>query len=223
LHTSIGYDRRLPWALEVQSTLFAKWLWDLAVRDDTLVTRDDGTIGPLGYDNVGDGRVLGAELLVRWSPSKESFGWVSYTLSKSERRNGPGEELRPFSFDQTHILTIVASLRLPWRLVAGARFRYVSGNPATPVIGSIYDADSDVYTPIPGPINSERLDAYHQLDLRIERRFLFDSWRMTAYLDVQNVYNRANAEAYQFSYDYRERDVIPSLPVFPSFGVKGEF
>jgi hypothetical protein len=126
-------------------------------------------------------------------------------------------------FDQPHILTAVISVMLPGKILLGGRFRLVSGNPDTPIVGSVYDADGDVYSPIPGDINSERLDAFHQLDVRIERKFKFDAWSMTAYLDIQNVYNQANAEGFSYSYDYRERQGITGLPFFPSFGVKGEF
>jgi hypothetical protein len=151
------------------------------------------------------------------------IGWITYGLSRAERRDEPGQPYRLFSFDQTHSLTIIAGIKLPWKLFAGARFRYATGNPTTPITGSIFDADSDSYTPIPGATNSERLDAYHEIDVRIERSWLFDSWKLTGFLDVANVYNRRNPEAYAYSYDYRQRQVIGGLPILPSFGMKGEF
>src|SRR3972149_1659510 len=98
---------------------------------------------------------------------------------------------------------------------------YVTGNPSTPVVGSIYDADADVYLPLPGAINSERLPAYHELDLRLERQFVFDTWRLTAYLDVQNVYNRRNPERYQSSYENRERTVIPGVALAAGWALAG--
>jgi hypothetical protein len=52
---------------------------------------------------------------------------------------------------------------------------------------------------------------------------VFDSWQLTTYLDLTNAYNRRNPEAYTYSYDYRQREVISGLPIFPAFGVKGEF
>jgi TonB family protein len=223
LHASLGYDRQVLPELRVESTVFYKWLGDLAVRSDALVMKPDGSLGPVGYVNDGAGRVFGLELLVRLGGAGPLTGWVSYTLSRAERKDRDDQPWRLFSFDQTHILTVVASARLPWRLTAGGRFRFVSGNPSTPVTGSIYDADADVYIPIPGATNSERVASYNQLDLRIERPFLFDSWKLTAYLEVQNVYNRKNPEAYNYSYDYRQREIISGLPIFPSFGVKGEF
>jgi hypothetical protein len=196
-------------------------MFDLVVRSDELVMRD-GAMVEEGYDNDGDGRAGGVELLVRLHGKGPVSGWVSYTLSRAERRDGPGEEYRPFTFDQTHILSVVASVQLPWRLIFGARFRYVTGNTETPITGSLYDADSDVYVPIPGATNSERVPSYNQLDLRLERRWVFDRWALTAYLDVQNSYNRQNPEGWVYSYDYRQREVLSGLPIIPSIGIKGE-
>jgi outer membrane cobalamin receptor len=223
LHASVGYDHQLAPGVRLESTVFGKWLYDQVVRSDALVTRADGSQAPVGYLNDGVGRVYGLELLVRAFGGGPVTGWISYTLSRSERRDEPGEPWRLFSFDQTHSLTLLAATRLPWKLFLGARFRFVTGNPTTPIVGSIYDADSDSYTPIAGAINSERLDAFHELDLRVERSWLFDSWKLTGFIDLSNVYSRRNPEGYSYSYDYRQRELIAGLPILPSVGMKGEF
>ncbi len=223
VHLSLGYDVELGGALRLETTGYYKWMQDRIVRSDERTVRADGSIGPIGYTNDGDGRVMGIEILLRHQLSRRFFGWISYSLSKSQRRDGPGQPYRPFDLDQTHVLTVVGSWKLPWRLEAGARFRLVTGNPSTPIVGSIYDADADVYFPIPGAHGSERIDAYHQLDVRVDRRWVFERWMLTAYLDVQNAYNRLNPEGYQYSYDYRARTIVSGLPIIPSIGVKGEF
>jgi outer membrane receptor protein involved in Fe transport len=223
IHYALGVDRRFGEALALETTLFYKTLDALVVGDEALVRKPDGTLAPRGYGNLGSGRVYGAEILFRHDDAGRLFGWLAYTLSRAERRDTPEDELRPFSFDQTHILTLVGNLRLPRRFQTGLRLRYVTGNPSTPVLGSIYDADSDVYFPVPGAVNSERVGDFLQLDLRVEKRFDFEDWHLTAYLDVQNATNRANPEAYFYSYDYRERRMISGLPVFPALGVRGEF
>jgi hypothetical protein len=72
-------------------------------------------------------------------------------------------------------------------------------------------------------VNSSRLPSFHQLDVRIDRNWIFDEWILTGYLEVQNAYNRANAEGYSFNYDYSERALISGVPILPSFGLRGEF
>ena len=124
--------------------------------------------------------------------STRFFGWVVYTLSQSERKDHPDEAWYPFQFDQTHILTLILSWALPREWRVGGRFRYVTGDPYTPVVGSFYDATSDRYTPILGGTNSGRLPSFNQLDLRVDKAFTFNRWRLSAYLDVQNVYRAEN-------------------------------
>ncbi|HTQ46699.1 MAG TPA: TonB family protein, partial [Polyangiaceae bacterium] len=62
-----------------------------------------------GLGNTGSGDVIGAETLLRYSPDERFFGWIAYTLSRSERRPSPSQPLRLFQYDETHILTVLGS------------------------------------------------------------------------------------------------------------------
>src|SRR5204862_227482 len=66
-------------------------------------------------------------------------------------------------------------------------------------------------------------DAFHQLDIRIDKTFLFKRWVLKAYLDIINVYNQANPELNQSSYDFTRNRPLTGLPIIPSFGIRGEF
>lgn len=212
----------------------------------------DGKAEPVLFRSDGRGRSYGAELMVRLPADEQRrfSGWVAYTLSRSLRRDrlsqaagidsyaamDPGtprlaaltsnnqEYLSPF--DQTHILTTVGRRELPWNMSLGFRFQLVSGNPTTPLERgeSYYDADSDQYQVRPGSVKtgSGRLPTFHRIDLRLDKRFQFDSWRLTAYLEVMNAYNRRPVEAIGYDYRYRTRTDLKGLPVLPLLGVKGE-
>ena len=43
-------------------------------------------------------------------------------------------------------------------------------------------------------MNTGRLPAFNQLDLRVDKTFLFKRWVLKVYLDITNVYNHANVE-----------------------------
>jgi TonB-dependent Receptor Plug Domain len=212
----------------------------------------DGKAEPVLFRSDGRGRSFGAELMLRLpaEDQRKFSGWVAYTLSRSYRRDrlsqaagldqyasmDPGtprlatltaasqEYLSPF--DQTHILTAVGRRELPWNMSLGFRFQLVSGNPTTPLERgeSYYDADSDQYEVRPGSVRtgSDRLPTFHRIDLRLDKRFQFDSWRLTAYLEVMNAYNRRPVEAIGYDYRYRTRTELKGLPVLPLLGVKGE-
>jgi hypothetical protein len=206
----------------LELTGFYKYLYDLAAASNNYVVRDGKTVAErVASDGVG--RVYGGELFLRQAVSKYLFGIVSYTLMRSERRDCAACAWRLFDFDQTHVLVLAVHAYLPRGFEVGLRFRYISGYPYTPSYGGFYDADTDVYSPARGPVNTARLDAYHSLDLRVDKTFLFQRWLLKLYLDVSNVYNHANPELNQPSYDYTRSRAITGLPILPAFGIRGEF
>jgi hypothetical protein len=90
-------------------------------------------------------------------------------------------------------------------------------------LDSVYLADKNVYRPIHGSINSERVEASHQLDLRVARQFHMQNWKLSAYLDVTNVYAHAATTGYSYGFDYKEKEAESDASLLPAIGVKGEF
>ena len=213
VHYVLGSDVDLRSGLHLELALFYKDLRSLVVQDEITA-----------YNNDGLGRVYGGELLVRQPLWHNLTGFVAYTLSRSERRDSLDQPWRVYRFDQTHILTVLATYKLPWGLDIGARFRYVTGNPTTRSAGSIRDANYQFYDSIDGELLSFRLPDFHQLDLRVDKTFTMKRWRLGLYLEVQNVYNRKNAESliYGGRQLYQEGRVT-GLPIFPNLGVRGDF
>jgi hypothetical protein len=74
-----------------------------------------------------------------------------------------------------------------------------------------------------GKVNTSREDAFHQLDLRVDKRWIYDSWILGVYLDVQNVYNRANPEGREYNFNYSDYKPRQGLPILPILGIRGEF
>ena len=175
------------------------------------------------WTNSGDGHIYGAELFLRLQTWKNLEGWIALTLQRSQRRDRPDWDYYWYDFDQPVILDAVLSYKLPHGFRIGARWRYGSGNPETPVVNSIYDSDSDSYLPLSGDYNSERLPDFHALDIRIDKDFNFTRWKLTVYLDILNIYNRKNPELTQFNFDYTEQTHLYGLPILPNLGVKAQF
>jgi len=221
IHTALGIEQGILPGLQAELTGFYKHLYELSAASSEFLLRD-GRVTPERVANVGDGRVYGMEFLLRQSVSKYFFGWLSYTLMRSERRDCPTCGFRLFDFDQTHILVLALHGYLPKGWEVGLRFRYISGLPATPPYGGFYDADSDTYSPARGPVNTTRLADFHSLDLRVDKTFLFRTWTLRIYLDIINVYNRQNQEVVQPAYDFSRTQPITGLPILPSFGIRAE-
>ncbi|MCP3102060.1 TonB-dependent receptor [Myxococcus sp. K15C18031901] len=206
----------------ISSEVFYNDLDDLIVRSDAFVERN-GEVVPERLKNGGVGRIYGLELLVRRSLTDRLFGWISYTLSRSERRDAPGARWRKFDNDQTHVLTAIASYKLPRGWEVGARFRFASGNPTTPVVGSVRDDGTDVFLPLYSAVNSRRLPSFNQLDIRVDKNFVFDKWTLDVFLDLTNVYNNAAVEGIAYNYNYTQSAYFEGLPILPILGAKGAF
>ncbi len=215
VHGSVGVEQGLGDGIDVTVEGFVKKL-------DNIVSHDARKGGPDANANDGTGRVLGAEVLAKIRPRGRVSGFLAYTLSRSTREDGPGAPTRLNDFDQTHVLTAVASLRLGRGFTVGGRLRYASGNPFTPCLGGSFAADAGLYGCVSGAPSSARVPAFVQLDARIEKTWELDQWKLSAYLDVQNATNRTNPEGPLDKFDKSQRAYAPGLPILPIIGLRGE-
>jgi len=220
--TVAGLEWKLTQAVLLDLQGFYNWRRRLVVPSLRVVERD-GVRAPERYNQEGRGRAYGLEVLLKHELTERFYGWVAYTLSRSEQFERDVADYVPVEFDQSHILTLVGSYKLEngWEL--GLRFRLTTGRPETPTLGSTYDGDSGRYIPLEGLPGSARGVTFHQLDLRAEKQWTFERWRLSVYLDVQNIYNAANPEGTLWDYRYRESAPLRGLPLLPTFGLKGEF
>jgi hypothetical protein len=217
-HLTAGASYKLTGTLSFELVGFAKRLYDL-------VSRNQLPSPPLARALVQEavGRTYGGQALLRQELVKGFFGWITYSLIRSERRDHPGLPYRRFDFDQTHVLGVLASYELGRGWEVGARFRYTTGFPRTPVVGSFYDSRDDAYQPLFGAQNSIRIPAFYQLDARIEKSFTLRRYKINAFLDVQNLTNRKNAEELIYNFDYSRRSTISGLPTLAVAGLRLEF
>jgi len=217
-HLLFGGVFELNRNISLETTVFHNSSDDLVVRNPS-----SSPLIAQALVNGGEGRSYGAQFLLRHELSKGFFGWIAYTMLRSERKDAGSDYYRLFDYDQTHVLTALASYDLGKGFDIGVRGRYASGYPRTPVVGSYFDARTATYQPILGDKNSIRIPAFLELDVRVAKRFKFQSSSLEIYLDVQNITNRSNPEEIAYNADYTERRYIEGLPILPVLGVKWEF
>ena len=109
------------------------------------------------------------------------------------------------------------------RWIYSVRLRYVTGSPFTPVEGATFDSDNDIFIPTRGDFFSDRFDDFFQLDFRVDRKFIYKKWILSAYLDIQNLTNANNGQGISYSYDYSQSEPAAGFPILPVFGLRGEF
>jgi hypothetical protein len=128
-----------------------------------------------------------------------------------------------FDFDQTHVFGILGSYSLGHGWEVGGRFRYTSGVPRTPVVGSFLNSHTALYEPIFGPHNSIRIPAFYQLDARVEKAFTMRRVKLSIFLDLQNLTNRKNPEELIYNFDFSRRSTISGLPTLAVAGARMDF
>jgi len=146
----------------------------------------------------GNGRSYGLEFLCKKEVGYFT-GWISYTLSRTEKRfdeinNGTWYPSRQ---DRTHDISVVANLKLSKKLALSATWVYYTGNAITFPDGK-YEIEGNVvnyYT----SRNGYRMPAYHRLDLGANL-FLKETRKFRSELSfgVFNAYGRKNAYSILF-------------------------
>ncbi|MFL5385346.1 MAG: TonB-dependent receptor domain-containing protein [Longimicrobiaceae bacterium] len=176
------------------------------------------------------GRAEGVELQARRESGRRLAWAASYTLARAEDRDSSGRWV-PRALDQRHAVALDLAWRPrpAWRL--STAWQYHTGWPASPLQQSAATLPdgSIAITRSWGRLNSLRLPAYHRLDARISREWTRRSGRIQAYLDLFNLYDRANARAIDPFAEVRNGQVVlgqgydEMIPFVPSFGVSWEF
>jgi TonB family protein len=217
IHVMGGFSFKLRPTLTFETVAFYKKLYDL-------VSRNANPSPPVGQalTQDGTGRVRGVQVLLRQELLKGFFGWLTYSYSRSERQDHTDLPYRLFDQDQTHVLALLASYDFGRGYEVGARFRYATGMPRTPVVGHYLNGLSGDYEPIFGAHNSIRIPSFYQLDARAEKSFTMQRFKLSIFVDVQNVTNRKNPEEIIYSTDYSQKSYIIGLPTLAVAGLRLE-
>ena len=132
-------------------------------------------------------------MLVQQKLYKGFYGILAYTLVRSEFEDKNGNYV-PSAWDSRHILSLTAGYKIKRNWEFGARFRYVDGQPFTPYdvetssLKQVWDVTGRGIEDI-DQLNSQRIPAFHQLDIRVDKVWYFNKWSLNLYLDIQNLYN----------------------------------
>jgi hypothetical protein len=155
---------------------------------------DFGVIGNEPVESNSEGRAYGLEFLVQQRLFNDFYGIAAVTLVRSEFTNPNTEGFIPSSWDNKFIVSLTGGKRFQKNWEIGARWRFLGGTPYTPfdleessLISNwdLRNAGILDYT----QINAIRLDPFHQLDLRVDKKYFFDRWNLNWYIDIQNLYN----------------------------------
>lgn len=146
----------------------------------------------------GQGHAYGVELFLRKNYG-DFTGWLSYTLSKSERLFPDINNGNPYSArqDRTHDFSLTAIYKLNSKWTLSANWIYYTGDAVTFPSGK-YIVDGNIlnlYT----ERNSYRMPDYHRLDVGATMLISkSESSEMSLTFSLFNIYNRKNAYTITF-------------------------
>ena len=176
-----------------------------------------------GEFRIGDAWSYGMELLIRKQEGRFT-GWISYTLSKAERKFPDINKGKVYVsvYDKPHNISVVGMYELSPRWNVSATWVYATGAPVTFPSGKY--TYENVAVPIYTERNGYRMPDYHRMDLSItlkskpkpNKRFNSD-----LNLSIYNVYNRHNAWMIYFGEDEDNPDItiaekVYVFPIIPS-------
>ncbi len=236
VHTSVGGEWTSPWSVKVQADAFLNLIPKARERSILEYLANVETVDSR-YQGSRTGRAVGLELMLRLPERGRVFGWLSYTLMRSERSRAFGVlgqpslvqvEQLPFAFDQTHTLNAVAGYQWAngWRL--SGTFHVNTGRPESGEFSSrtmrLVPTDlGERWAPV--ALNQvDRLPTFFRLDVGAAKTWVFDRHTLELHLDFFNL--TLSQEVYGYNYTYAP-DGTPwrqpvAVPVFfPSIGLKG--
>jgi len=154
---------------------------------------DFGVIGNEEVSSSSNGRAYGLEFLYQQKLIKGFYCLFAYTYvtSEFETKNGG---YSPSTWDSKHIISLTGGKRFKKGWEIGLRWSFSGGAPYTTAdleISSnkaVWDVTNSAVLDY-NQLNQNRGSNYHQLNLRIDKRFNFKKVSLTFYLDIQNVYN----------------------------------
>ena len=169
--------------------------YPFALRDSISLANLGGDFGIIGNEpvtSISKGKAYGVEFLIQQKLFKGFYGIIAYTWVKSQFQDKKGN-YKPSSWDNGNIVSATFGKKFKRNWEAGFKWRYQGGTPYTPIdvqtssLKTVWDINGRGINDY-SQLNEKRLNAFHQLDMRIDKKFFFKKWSLDIYYDLQNVY-----------------------------------
>jgi TonB family protein len=240
VHLALGVEAKLWGGVELGLEGFFNPMTQ--VREKSLPEFLSGSTSYLDKNSARYGRSYGLEVLLRAPARGRWFGWVSYSLMRSERLRaypvfGPqGELVRvdeaflPFAFDQTHTVNVVVGSQLPLGFRVSGTLHFNTGRPES---GEVSSRTMEPSTDGEGastwravPLDQvQRLPPFFRLDARVSKEWTLKDVMLELFLDFFNL--TLSQEVYGYTYGVSSGDLTKkafTVPVFvPALGLKGTY
>lgn len=230
IHYILGVEQELPSNFFFRVETFVKEYKDRAISDPD---------PNLKYTNNGKRTSQGFDVFLQRKIVEKWDGWLAYTYLDSKdkilERSNPSDFIGKSSLDYSepigvwytsqlerkHNLSLVLNYDISNKYKLAATYRFSTGTPYTPVIGATRYGD-DVYVPVYGGYNSERMPDYMRCDVKLTMPF-FGLKNFESYIQIINLFGNENVDRFFYSDDYSKKYKAKMLPFIPIGGIKYSF
>jgi TonB family protein len=223
-----GYEWQITDLIDLDAQCYYNNQWNIpewSTDDDISDNGENQNV--MTHDGLG--RMYGVELMVRHQQGNRFFGWLAYSLSRSERCTIHKKKWKVYSEDETHYLQLVGSWKFPKNWEAGFHIKFASGKPTTKIYG-IAEEDENATPGAYGIIaktgrtNADRMDPAFQLDLRLDKKIIADKSILSFFVDLQNIgwFVYKSTDQYLYGAFYDEKEPFSMFPLF-AIGVRYDY
>ncbi len=216
VHYIVGLTSYLSDDIKLTTEVYYKDLSNLIVKTDrTSQLRKNG----------GSGNARGIDLSLVKKFVDKWYGQINYSFSVSRRNDNDGLGEYNSDFDQPNIVNILFGYEFNDEWSFSTKWKYASGRPKDSYIvhaNILNDPSAPRYSKEITGNNTERLQAFHTLNLRIDYRKQFDHFAIVAFLDILDLYNRLNVNEERFI-ETTGKVSEKGFKMIPSFGFKLEY
>ena len=173
-------------------------------------------LGPNSDLQEYQGWAIGTELQAKFRLKERFFSWASVSVMQATENQGVGVYEQPVS----------VQFLMSWRPFSdwdfGLRYRYASGMPFFQPVSSLYMSALDTYTPVFSETPNDRLPDYQKIDLHVAKKWWFEHWELTTYMELWYVPSSANYLYEIYNFDYTDSQLVIGPPFVPLIGARIE-
>jgi hypothetical protein len=169
----------------------------------------------------GIAKTQGAELTIQKKLAENFYGLIGASYFHSQYKSAD-DVWRDRIYDNRFIFSAEGGYKPNYFWEFSMRWIYAGGRPYTPFnIEESQKLNRGVLDET--RINGERYEAYHSLNIRIDKRFAFSGSNLVLYLSIWNVYNRENVASIYWNQTENKPEIVYQWGMLPIFGVEYEF
>ncbi len=227
-HAVLGLEYLLSPAARLTVEGFYKRYDDypVSVLDSVSLANKGGDFEVLGseaIESAGEGRTYGIELLFQQKFTGRFYAIAALTFYASEFTGFEGE-FKPAVWDNQVLVSLLGGYKFGNNWEISGRYRLLGPAPFAPVDQEATLVNYPAVVLDYSSLGEERLDAFNQLDIRVDKKWSFPNFSLDLFLDVQNVLAQAAPEppAYGLDRDENGEVIQPEQLVQVNSMIEGE-